>query len=162
MIRVMLLCLLLSACVHGPHRPPPNEMAFPYGTYQHKVIATPLMKEKVANVELNGVVQSQQHDLRVVGLSPVGSTVFRIHEDLCEHKITKEFYVEEMKKHESHFMSLYELIKEALYARKGDNHFKRHGAEFTLSQPDAQGIPRRIEIVHLYLKLDIEVTSYAP
>ena len=154
--------LLLSACVHGPHRPPPEEMAFPFGTYQHKVTATPTMKDKVPNVELNGVVQSQQHDLRVVGLSPVGSTLFRIHEDICEHKITKEFYVDQMKQHETHFMQLYDLIKDALYAPKGANQFTRHGAEFTLSQADAQGIPRLIEISHPYLKLKIEVTSYAP
>lgn len=153
---------LVGGCVHGNPRPPDGELAFPYGTYQHRVIATPVGKEKAADIELDGVVQSGPYDLRVVGLSPVGSTLFRIHEDLCERKITKEFYLDEIKAHEARLMPVYELIKQALYARKGENHFKRRGAEFTLSQVDSHGMPHLIEIVHPYLKMKIEVTNYAP
>lgn len=152
--------ILISGCASGLRRPDPAQMAFPYGTYQHKVNITPKFRKGINPIEVSGVVQSRQHDLRLVGLTPVGSTAFRIHEDLCEHKITKEFYIEELKKNEQHFEPLFQMIKAALFARKDTPDFMYHGAHIHLSEPDGQNIPRKIEIDHPQIEIEIDVTGY--
>jgi hypothetical protein len=157
---VLPLMLLLAGCALSPKRPAPEQMAFPFGTYQHKVTATPKSGKMQKPVELSGVVQSREHDLRVVGLSPVGSTVFRMHEDLCEGKITKEFYVEELKKQEGHLDVLYQMVKAALFAPKDRPDFMYRGAHIQLSEPDEKGIPRKIELDHPYIDIKIDVTGY--
>jgi hypothetical protein len=135
-------------------------MAFPFGTYQHSVIATPKTAPGIKPIEVTGVMRSEPYDVRMVGLSPMGSTVFRIHDDLCSGEVTQEFYIEELKKNQKHFSHLYQLIKAALFARQDRPEFDYHGAHIRLSEPDKKKIPRRIEIDHPYLALDIHVTSY--
>lgn len=157
-----LIALFAAACSHAPVRPKAEDMTFPFGTYRHHVTAQPLMKRDLPKMDLVGVVKSEPNELRVVGLSPVGSTVFRIHEDLKSGKIEREFYVESLKQHERHFMALYEMIKAVLFAPKGRERFEFQGAKFHLSKPDEKSIPRLVEIEHPYLNLKIEVTDYVP
>jgi hypothetical protein len=148
----------LAACAHRP--PKLEDMAFPFGTYHHQVTVTPKKNPEIKPIEVSGVVKSEPYDLRVVGLSPVGSTVFRIHEDLCAGTVTKEFYIEDLRKNEKHFESLHKLIKAVMFARKDKPDFNYYGAHVKLSKPDEKWIPRRIDVDHPSIRLNIEVTGY--
>jgi len=159
MKKLWLLTLALAACVSKPIAPPaPSALAFPAGTYQHKVNVQVVQPPR--SLDLRGVIKSSPESLKVVGLSSFNTTVFRINENLKTGEIEKEFYVDAMKRAEDKFMFFYQLLKELQLAPKGQNEFDRQGAHFKLSAPDELGIPRKIEVTHPQVVLHIEVTSY--
>jgi len=154
----VLLLLTLAGCSHAPKRPPLEEMAFPFGVYQHKI--TVLANGK--RLALTGVLENKPAMIRVVGLSPVGTTSLRVQEDLLTHNLQVEVYDVALKEHENRIPRLYEMVRSGLFARKGDLEFQRQDAKFILSKADARGIPHLIEIHHPRMDLTIEVLSYAP
>ncbi|NJL24869.1 MAG: DUF3261 domain-containing protein [Calothrix sp. SM1_5_4] len=133
-------------------------MAYPYGTYQHSVRVT--FNDPRRTLDVRGVIGSAPDHLKVIGLSPLGMTIFRIDEDFKSGAIKREFYLETMKRHETRFMFFYDMLKALMHAPKERREFQSHGARFTLSEPDGQGVPRRILVDHPRVRLDIEVTGY--
>jgi len=152
------LLLVLPGCAQKLKKPQPSELMYPHGTYQHKVRVQ--IAQPVRTVDLRGVIKSQPHELKVVGLSTFNTTVFRIDENLQTGEVVKEFYVDTVRQNEERFMFFYSLLKEMLLAPKGKNQFERKGAKFVLSQPDENQIYRTIHIHHPQVNLTIEVTGY--
>lgn len=150
----------LVSCAHKPLRPPPTGGGlYPMGKYQHAV-KIQVQQPTPRTMEMHGVVSINDEQLKVVGLSSFGTTVFRIEENLKTGEMKKEFYLEIMQKHEDRFLEFYKLIRELLTAPKGITEFERQGAKFRVSEPDAQGIYRKVHIEHPQVVLDIEVTGY--
>lgn len=153
------LALLLTACTHAPVKPPVGGGLYPYGAYKHSV-KIHIDKPEPRTMDMRGALKVDAEKLRVVGLSPIGTTVFRIEEDFKTGEIKKEFYLEIMRKNSGRFMEFYTIIRELLTAPKGQTEFERRGAKFTVSRPDENGIYRTVHVVHPQVTLDIEVTGY--
>lgn len=153
------LSLFLGGCTHAPLRVPDGGGLYPFGAYKHHVKIQMLLPQPRA-VEMNGAVSVNAEKLRVVGLSSFGTTVFRIEEDLKTGVVKREFYLEAIEKNSSRFMEFYYLIRELLTAPKGSTEFERRGAHFTVSEPDKNGIYRKVHVTHPQVVLDVEVTGY--
>lgn len=162
MSRIILITsalLLTLGCASQPRKPiPESQLAYPYGTYQHHVKVHVLAPER--RNELRGVVQSSAERLQVVGLTPFGTTAFRIVENMKTGEIKKEFFVDVIRQNEERFMFFYAMIKELLYAPKGKLEFRVRDANYKLSKPDQDGIYRLVEIKNPQVELNIEVTGY--
>jgi hypothetical protein len=155
----LLLTIFVCACSSAPKAPPPpSDLIYPHGTYQHKVKVQ--IVQPVRNVDVRGVVESRPDDLKVVGISSFGTTVFRIDENYRTGEVNKEFYVDALKRNEERFMYFYALLKELLNAPKGATEFEKQGAKFTLTNPDQNQIYRTVSILHPQVNLNIEVTGY--
>jgi hypothetical protein len=153
------VAVLLSACASKPKAPPPaSELMYPHGTYKHLVKVQ--IVQPVKNVDLRGFVESRADELKVVGLSNFGTTVFKIDENYKTGELTKEFYVDALKRNEERFMYFYSLLKELLNAPKGKTEFDSQGAHFVLSDPDENKVYRKVAITHPQVNLNIEVTGY--
>lgn len=150
---------LLSACASQPKAPPPvSDLLYPHGTYKHLVKVQ--IVQPVKNVDLRGMIESKADELKVVGLSNFGTTVFKIDENYKTGELTKEFYVDALKRNEERFMYFYSLLKELLTAPKGQTEFDRQGAHFVLTEPDQNQVYRKVAITHPQVNLNIEVTGY--
>lgn len=159
MLFALLTALMTTACAHKITKPTePSALVYPHGTYQHRVKVQ--IVEPQRNLEVKGVIKSQPDELKVVGISSFGTTVFRIDENLKTGEVNKEFYVESLRRNEDRFMFFYSLMKELLLAPKGATEFEKQGAKFALSNPDENQIPRTVRIQHPQVNLNIEVTDY--
>lgn len=156
----LLVTLLFTACTQAPLKTPQGNGLFPYGAYQHKVKIQVLNSRDVRPMEMRGAVSVSANEVRVVGLSTFGTTVFRIQEDLRTGELKKEYYLEIIKKNSERFMEFYYLIRELLTAPKGTTEFERRGARFTVSAPDSQGIFRKVHVINSQVELNIDVTGY--
>ena len=151
--------MLLSACSTAPKAPPPaSDRMYPHGTYRHKVKIQ--IVQPMKNVDLRGMIESKPDELKVIGLSSFGTTVFKIDENYKTGELTKEFYVDAIKRNEERFMYFYTLLKELLNAPKGQTEFDRQGAHFVLTEPDSNKVYRKVAITHPRVNLNIEVTGY--
>jgi hypothetical protein len=154
-----LLMVLLTNCAHKFSKVPDgSDLAYPYGKYQHKVKVE--LIEAARKMNVSGVIESHEDQLRIVGISSFGTTVFRIDENLKTGELNKEFYVEALRKNEDRVMFFYSLMKELLKTPKETTEFERQGARFILSGPDENKIYRHVAINHPQVNLDIEVTGY--
>jgi len=151
-------CLLLAGCVSQPVKIPEGGGLYPFGKYQHDVKIKVLTPPRT--MEMRGVVSYTADSLKVVGLSSFGTTVFRIDENLNTGEITKDFYMDIIRKNEDKFMEFYKLVRELMTAPKGETDFKRGDAHFVLSDPDENGIFTTVHVDHPQFILDIDVTDY--
>lgn len=153
-----LMATLVSGCATKLKAPGPSNMAYPHGTYQHKVQVQ--INQPARTIDMRGVIQSKPEELKVVGISSFGTTVFRIDDNFKTGELNKEFYVEALRRNEERFMFFYTLLKDALLARKGQTEFEKEGAKFALSNPDENQIYRTITVTHPQVNVKIEVSSY--
>ena len=151
--------VFLSACASQPKAPTPvSDLMYPHGTYKHNVKLQIVQPER--KVDLRGMIESKPEELKVIGLSTFGTTVFKIDENYKTGELNKEFYVDALKRNEERFMYFYTLLKELLNAPKGQTEFDRQGAHFALSEPDENQVYRKVAITHPQVNLNIEVTGY--
>jgi hypothetical protein len=154
----LLFSLTLSACAHAPLKIPEGGGIYPFGKYQHDVKIRTI--EPARTMEMKGVVAYSPESIKVVGLSSFNTTVFKIEENLKTGEIKKEFFLEIIRKHADRFMNFYYLIRELITAPKGATAFAKHGAQFTLSDPDKNGIYTKVHIEHPQVVIDVEVDDY--
>jgi hypothetical protein len=155
----MIALLIWSAgCAHKNLNPPTGGGLFPYGNYQHQ--AKVKITQPPRTMEMRGVIAHTEDKIKVVGLSSFGTTLFRIEEDLKTGKISKEFFLEAIQRHEDKFMSFYGMIHDLILAPKGSTDFTKQGAHFVVTEPDERGIYRKIHAEHSQFVVDIEVTGY--
>ncbi len=151
-----LVLITLSACAHKSRRPAAENLAFPYGKYLQHVS---VQHADRAPIEFQVVVQSSEHDLNIVGLSPAGTTAFRTNEDLCDGKINIQSFTagvtdERLKQFSS-------WIKKIMFTAKGKvTTATDQGSEIIVSKIDAQAIPREINLHLPQLAIKFVVVSY--
>jgi hypothetical protein len=165
MMRIWFLIAAVSflslSCAHQALNVPSGDTLYPYGKYRHSV-KVHVLKPEPRTMDLRGVVAVNADSIKVVGLSGIGTTIFRIEEDRHTGVVKKDFYLEIVRQHQDRFMEFYSLIRELVTAPKGATDFIRGEAHYVVSDPDDDGIYRTVHITHPQVNIDIEVTDYAP
>jgi hypothetical protein len=155
---LIVLSFILAGCTQAPVKIPEGGGIYPYGKYQHDVKIKILTPPRT--MTMRGVVSYTADSLKVIGLSSFGTTVFRIDENLKTGEISKEFYMDIIRKNEDKFMEFYRIIRELVTAPKGATDFTRGETHFVLSDPDENGIYCTVHVEHPQFVLDIDVTDY--
>jgi hypothetical protein len=169
--RALAFLFLLGGCA-SPRVTTPGESAktyvFPYGKYQHNVELTLFGNAGDAPLHqhLNGVAKIDAKMIQVVGLSPFGTTVFKITDHLNTGKIEDEIYLPQMKAHEDRVLAFYQLLKKLLLLKKNPAYQEgsvievESGTEFTFGAFDQNQIPKKMTIHSARFEVEIEVTRY--
>jgi hypothetical protein len=171
MKRILLFLLLLSACVTKPPQLPegPRDLLFPHGTYQHlvKVKLTKAPPKGPQEFEFRGVFVSEQNRLKLVALSPVGTTLFRVEEDLVTHQIKIQTYMEALKKAEDKIMQSYTVTKKILtlpaskeWPSEMDFDTPEGKTHLVIDAYDSNKVPSHIKVTNPQYNLEIAVVSY--
>lgn len=166
---LLLLFFFLSGCAHKTvsqdlsHR----TLTFPYGSYQHKVkveIRNGSYPEK--RFEFNGVVLLGSETIKVVGLSPLNSTLFRLTEDRKSEKLEVEIFVEQLKKSEEQIRKFYAVIKKMMLSPYEEQNTQRvidtpYGpARVQFDKFDKNKIPNLVVVFSSSFNISVEVVGY--
>jgi hypothetical protein len=178
----LLLCL---ACTHKPAKmiEGPREFMFPYGNYQHdvRVHLTKAPPRGPQDFAFRGVFDFRKDHLNLVALSPFGTTMFRVQENLQTHQIQMEIFVDALKKYEDRIRPLYEVTRDILtlplqdFEKKGIQVLTRNEKNRPLkmmvptgqttvavdiSQYDELEIPKVLKVQAQEFQLDVKVVDY--
>ncbi|MGE4130726.1 MAG: hypothetical protein AB7F86_03765 [Bdellovibrionales bacterium] len=157
-IVVVAVALIASACAHQGIRPS-EERAFPDGSYRQDVEVTPKGQSKA--MRFQGALLLSGKSRHLVGLSPMGTTVFRLQESQDQDRKI-EIYDAELKQHFDTFESLWDLLKAIFNQKRGTKSFKVGEAKVQFLYPDWDGVPQRIQVAHPHFDLQIQTISYGP
>lgn len=181
MVRVLFILLFLVSCSSPQktfHEEGPRTQVFPNGTYQHEIR---LKQKEGGERTFSGVVQIKEDLITVVGLSPFGSTLFKITEDRKTKNIKTEIYVEAFKKYEDKVAGFYQVIRELMLLKLGQTQapgmkvletesdgapkkvvLTLEGKEITLSLSnfDEHHIPQNLEVSHPFFQVFVKVVGY--
>lgn len=120
-------------------------MLFPSGIYRQS-IAVSIIPENVDSPKefhFEGVAQTDEGQIKLTALSPLGASIFRLTDDLRTDKIKIEIFTSSLQKFEKQFLEYYRLMKilfiVSLY--KSTNDFK-------VLQKNSEGFPARAEIIY--------------
>lgn len=93
---------------------------FPYGNYVHQVkLSIPANPDpSKRKFEFRGAVKIAEDAIRIVVLSPVGTTLFKISEDRNTGKISVENFVSQLKPYESKLADYYASLRILLTTRR--------------------------------------------
>jgi hypothetical protein len=160
----------------------PRQLVFPYGTYQHDIdvqITARLppdvafkAKDQPKEFHFRGAVLISEKQIKVVALSAMGTTIFRITEDRASGNVETEIYVDALKKIESHMVEYYGVIKEVLTTplppsasgTQGPLHITKQTpaglAEIDFKDYDKNGIPTTVDVENSKFNLQIKVLGY--
>jgi len=164
--------ICLAACASKTVKDPtaPRALVFPPGTYQHEVdvVLANLPGDHPKEFHFRGLVSVSSEAIKVVGLSAMNTTVFRITEDRKSGKIDTEVYVDSLKKVQDRFADYYTVIRSVLTApaRSGQSNDKVTAAtpagptSIVFKDYDEQKIPNAVDVDHPKFKLRIRVTGY--
>jgi hypothetical protein len=189
-ISALFLCLAapvaLASCASATvvHGEVGRDKLFPYGTYKHEVkLVLPAHGEAPEKkFEFSGIVQLKPDAVHVVVFSFLGTTAFKIDEDLKTGEIRTAIYVAQMKKFEPRLKEYYGILRELLIAGatppvdgarlrwvKTDDQGRpiemrtvglEKNAIFKLLDFDANRIPARFLIEHPGFSVEVRVKSY--
>ncbi|MES2856597.1 MAG: hypothetical protein V4692_12075 [Bdellovibrionota bacterium] len=173
----LVLPVLFLGCTHTAKLPAtlPAPAAsrttlIPEGTHNHSVKLT--VKNTLSSgqnqgpkqMSFSGIVDYRSGKVKVIGLSPLGSTLFRLEDDLKTEITTFQTDISEMKKAEPFIRDYYAPVRQLLklpYPPKLTK-IDVDSTGFEFKEYDSFEVPRRIAIETEKFKLDIEVDSYEP
>ncbi len=112
--------LLLSACVTPPPKQYVGELMtsppeFPLGKYVHAVDVDVPGR---GNWQMQGVAQITADGINIVGLSPMGTTVFKIVDDYSAKSAEITVYQPELRSYEDKLLQFYMQLRPHLAGRK--------------------------------------------
>lgn len=163
-IALAILMLSVSACSSRSVKDESvlKERMFPNGTYQHQVhvdvIDGPPQVPK--KMDMRGVVSLTDEELKVLGLGPMGFTLFRLTENRKTGELKKEFFIESLKKGEPFVLNFYHLIKDMMLSADKSPRQVRGQTELLFEEPDVNGIPKIIRIEDPHFKVKVDVVGY--
>jgi hypothetical protein len=150
-----------------------KDFIFPYGIYKHDIQFQVLghesadRRETVApqNYHFKGVIKLGPDLIQVVALSPFGTTVFKITDDLKKNQVTDEIYVDRVKPFEPKLLKYYGNLKTLLTTRRetlAPDQTLAVDSETTIQfgKKDDNQIPETVKIMSRAYTVDIEVTGY--
>lgn len=181
--RLAVLFLVLSACA-GPVKkvtedPSRSAFLFPHGNYVHQVklnIPTNPDPSK-RKFEFRGAVKIAADAIRIVVLSPVGTTLFKMSEDRKTGKITVENFVSQLKPYEAKLADYYSSLRILLTTLrhpegKGitldsegrplrlDAVVAERPTKFTFAEYDEHQIPTTLRVESDAFSVDVKVVGY--
>lgn len=145
-----------------------REMLFPYGSYQHDVDLTIQIPSSPADdretrppkkVHFRGVVKLGADLISMVALSPMNTTLFRIHEDRKTGKIESEIYIDSLKKMQTQMLNYYVLIRKILTTPLSDNSTANVQMTKLASGPGA-GLPERMSVMTDAGQAQVQFSGY--
>lgn len=180
---LMILIALGSCSARHIRGPLSQDLLFPLGTYTHNVHIQPIMEngKEAREFSFKGIVKIEKDTIRISGLSPFGTTLFKLAEDRRTGKVELVNYIDALKKFESKFMDYYAILKVLLGAPQdfSDKDSLRlvsksksgkpekletiglsKNAIFEFKKYDSSGIPEEIQIQHPHFLIDIRVSGY--
>lgn len=165
---VFILLLFLFGCVHKSVKQDlsTRNLMFPYGSYQHFVkVEIPQQGREPKTFEFRGVVQIGADEIKVVGLSPLNSTLFRLTEDRKTQVLKVDLFVEQLKKQEGQIRNFYSVIKDMMLTPIDQNKEKPISTPYgpatvKFESFDKNQIPTMVHVVGEKFKIDVEVLGY--
>lgn len=172
-IAISLFCACTTKTVKDPSAP--RELVFPLGTYQHEVDVSLAglpgasgPGDHPKEFHFRGMVSVSGDAIKVVGLSAMNTTIFRITEDRKSGKVNTEVYVDALKKVQNRFVDYYTIVRSVLTApfrsgKESDTVTTETPAGATsivFKDYDAQKIPGTVDVDNPKFKLHIKVTGY--
>jgi hypothetical protein len=173
-----LLILSFGACSTGEKKIAfpatiSKDLVFPYGVYHHDVEleikgngeTDPSKRIPTQNYHFKGIVQITADSIQIVALSPFGTTVFKIMDDLVTGKLHDEVYLARMKPFEPKLIDYYTSLKKLLTAKKigaSEPQFIKlpNDTMITFDKYDSKNIPAIVHIDSKTFTVKIEVESY--
>lgn len=163
-----------------------RERIFPAGSYNHDVklelVRAPNPeKPGERSFAFKGVVLISGREIRVVALSPFGTTLFKIAENRSTAEVSVVSYVDALKPLEPKFREYYAVLRDMLLApmappRKGRVRLVKSNAQgrpeeieadqgtepasFFFSAYDPNGVPLQVRIEHARFKVEVKVVDY--
>jgi len=168
-----------SPAKHSGIDPEKSTLLFPNGNYVHRVKlnipANPDPSKR--KFEFRGAVKIAPDTIRIVVLSPVGTTLFKMTEDRATGKLTVENYVSQLKPYESrladYYASLRILLTTARHPTGAGYRLDDHGrpasletavdgrpTKFAFADYDEHQIPTELRVESATFQVDVKVIGY--
>lgn len=156
--------LLLTACSHrmtAPVASAERRAPYPLGKYQHDV-RVQIHGPSPRDLSLSGALNYSATKIVLVGLSPMGPTLFRLTDDLKTGDLQIEYFVESLNKADPQIRAFYRDLREALLSRDPQTKFAKNGTDFVFADLDANGVPRTFYLANPHFEVTVNVVSYEP
>jgi len=171
---LVLSLFFLNACSSKTIKNPEatRSMLFPNGTYQHEVHVrfVHTVPGQPDHFDLSGVVKISNKEVKVIGLSPMNTTLFRLSENRESGQIEVQTYVDSLKKFESHLRDYYLVMRKFLLTPLNSENPEPQQAQFdSPSGPvqvffknyDQNKIPVKVLVQSPQFEIEIRVVGYA-
>jgi hypothetical protein len=135
---------------------------FPYGTYEHAVTLK-VKRPQEKSYRFNGVVKLTPERNEIVAMSFLGTTEFRIQDDLKTKNIKVDIFRENFKSFEPRLREYYGILKiifDLPPNPPSDIKWKNQVIHFTVVSYDKDNVPDKIHVEHPDFNIDIKVSSY--
>jgi len=164
---ILLVTASASSCAsskYTAHSPVSGDQVFAYGAYRHRVSVTIFGANAAGNrsIDLDGIVRLSGDMVRLVALSPVGTTLYRVTDDRKTGHVEAMVYAEELKPIEDRLREYYVLLRNVLTARSEEEWGAAPELRVVVEGRDSNGHPQRFTIEHAMFRASIEVTGYEP
>lgn len=150
-----LLLLLASGCVTTPAVPP---QLLPSGVYHHDVL---LEMEGKDPQRFSGLLKIDGAKMTMIMLSPFGTTMARITDDLHEEAETLIIYADEIKPYEDRIATIYRALKPA-FIDANTTEVRIYGRTLKIAHEGTMtpGVPKVTNITGEGIRMAVEVTGY--
>lgn len=164
--KTLLLAFLASSCAHHKIAPVSNESRttlIPRGTHQ-QTVTVHIKKGDQRQMRFSGVLDVREDRVSLIGLTPFGSTLFRLKEDLKTGAISFETDNEQMKKAGPYIQKTYGPVREMLKIPYPPAVKEKTIGDlrFHFDELNAQDMPIKTRVETPDFDLDIEEVGYAP
>lgn len=168
-----------SPAKHTGIDPEKSALLFPNGNYVHQVnLNIPSNPDpSKRKFEFRGAVKIAPETIRIVVLSPVGTTLFKMTEDRATGKLTVENYVSQLKPYESrladYYASLRVLLTTARHPTGSGFRLDERGrptslettvdgrpTKFAFAAYDEHQIPTELRVESATFQVDVKVLGY--
>ncbi len=147
----------------------PAALVFPLGKYRHDVSVHVFKDEegKAKDYGFSGLAETSKETIRLVALSPLGTTVMKINEDRATGQIEIEIFLDRLKKSEDKIRVLYGLLRKVLLWEKEPAQQTVKMADISEGPMKAKvefgeiqdGIPNDVKVVSERFEIRIRVKS---
>jgi hypothetical protein len=160
-LSLVLLCGCGTTKVNN-HKGGAGNRLFPYGTYEHAVTLK-VKHPQEKTYRFNGVVKLAEDRVEIVALSFLGTTEFRIQDDLKAKTTKVDIYRDSFKQFEPRLRDYYGILKlifDLPPQPPSDIKWKNQSIHFVVTSYDKDNVPEKIHVEHPDFNIDIKVTSY--
>ncbi len=158
--------LSLAACVTPPPKQYVGELMtsppeFPLGKYVHAVDVDVPGR---GNWQMQGVAQITESGINLVGLSPMGTTVFKIVDDYSAESAQVTVYQPELKSYEGKLLEFYMQLRPHLAGRKIMNAaaVPPDWKVQYFTNKKAETLPPTLAVRSPHFSIAVEVEQYEP
>jgi hypothetical protein len=158
--------LFLCACVTPPPKQYEGELVtsapeFPLGKYVHAVDVDVPGR---GNWQMQGVAKITASGINLVGLSPMGTTVFKIVDTYSSETAEVTVYQPELKTYEDKLLKFYMQLRPHLAGRKSDDSTEipsDWSVQYFTNKRSA-GLPPTLAVRSPHFSISVEVEQYEP